>query len=300
MTTISTASDQDVAFIGDKEGFVSRTYRDSGGVLTIGFGFTMGSKVFASYWLQTRGHALRMGDTMTRAEGNKLLKALLNEEYGAAVARKVKPTVQHIFGGATSAAFNMGIGGLDWKWGKALAQGLIKEAAALLRVTAITAGGRRLSGLVKRRAAEAHLIETGEYLISPTSTPASQSLDVEAVREYQQQLKTLGYYTGDVDGSRGPLTKGAVENFQRANGLKVDGVVGPATRATLIRALEDKLRNASSSGGGLAIGTGSTALPIETSPLSIVLLATAAFIIIALGFWLWSNRGRFTGVRTPA
>jgi lysozyme len=303
MTVISKASDQGVVFLLDKEGVVTRAYRDSGGVITIGGGFTMGSKIFASYWLETRGHALRMGDTITVAETRKLIKLMANEEYGAAVARKIKPTVQHVFDGSMSAAFNFGIGGLDWQWGKALARGAIKVGADLLRTTAVTAGGRRLSGLVRRRAAEANLIETGYYGTLSGAPVSSQSTTVEDVRAYQTQLRDLGYYKGDIDGNPGKLTKGAVENFQRANGLKVDGIVGPATRATLIRALEAKLRTTSAGGGGLAIGTGSSAVPSETlqvSPLSIVLIATAAFIVISLGFWLWSNRGRFTGVRTPS
>lgn len=45
----------------------------------------------------------------------------------------------------------------------------------------------------------------------------------------QKGLKSLGFYDGDVDGLFGTLTKRAVIDFQRANGLEVDGSVGPAT-----------------------------------------------------------------------
>ncbi|GGB51073.1 hypothetical protein GCM10011316_23930 [Roseibium aquae] len=43
-------SDQGVAFIAAHEGFVSRAYRDPAGVITIGYGFTMGSRIFSEWW----------------------------------------------------------------------------------------------------------------------------------------------------------------------------------------------------------------------------------------------------------
>ena len=55
----------------------------------------------------------------------------------------------------------------------------------------------------------------------------------DAVAALQRQLKTLGYYSGTVTGSFGTLTKQAVMDFQRANGLSADGVVGSATRNRL-------------------------------------------------------------------
>ncbi len=49
------------------------------------------------------------------------------------------------------------------------------------------------------------------------------------VREIQTALKNAGFYTGMIDGKRGPLTKKAIEDFQRANNLGVDGKVGIKT-----------------------------------------------------------------------
>jgi peptidoglycan hydrolase-like protein with peptidoglycan-binding domain len=51
--------------------------------------------------------------------------------------------------------------------------------------------------------------------------------------EIQTALKNAGYYTGLIDGKIGPLTKKAIEDFQRANNLQVDGKVGPKTWALL-------------------------------------------------------------------
>jgi hypothetical protein len=49
-----------------------------------------------------------------------------------------------------------------------------------------------------------------------------------AVRELQQLLNSLGF-TCAVDGGFGPNTTSAVERFQEAHGLRVDGKVGPDT-----------------------------------------------------------------------
>jgi len=51
--------------------------------------------------------------------------------------------------------------------------------------------------------------------------------------EIQTALKNAGFYTGKVDGKVGAKTKAAVEEFQKANGLKVDGKVGPKTWQSL-------------------------------------------------------------------
>lgn len=54
-----------------------------------------------------------------------------------------------------------------------------------------------------------------------------------AVTELQRALARDGFDPGAVDGKFGPATERAVRAFQRANGLDVDGVVGPRTRAAL-------------------------------------------------------------------
>lgn len=47
--------------------------------------------------------------------------------------------------------------------------------------------------------------------------------------EIQTALKNAGFYTGEIDGKIGPMTKKAIEEFQKTGGLKVDGKVGPQT-----------------------------------------------------------------------
>ena len=53
------------------------------------------------------------------------------------------------------------------------------------------------------------------------------------VSQLQQKLKTWGYYSGEVDGVYGSGTERAVREFQKDNGLTVDGRAGPATLRAL-------------------------------------------------------------------
>lgn len=55
----------------------------------------------------------------------------------------------------------------------------------------------------------------------------------EDVRTCQLRLNKHGH-TCDVDGQFGPATEACVRDFQRASGLVVDGVVGPASWAALL------------------------------------------------------------------
>jgi len=51
--------------------------------------------------------------------------------------------------------------------------------------------------------------------------------------EIQTALRNAGYYSAAVDGKIGPLTKKAIEDFQKANGLEIDGKVGLKTWVAL-------------------------------------------------------------------
>ena len=71
----------------------------------------------------------------------------------------------------------------------------------------------------------------------------------DAVRTLQQNLKTLGYYDGSVTGNFGRLTKEAVYNFQKRNGLTRDGV------AKTLSSISGKLSGNSSSGNSSSSGS---------------------------------------------
>ncbi|MBR3961139.1 MAG: spore cortex-lytic enzyme [Clostridia bacterium] len=53
------------------------------------------------------------------------------------------------------------------------------------------------------------------------------------VTEIQRELSSRGYYNGSIDGIYGKLTENAVRLFQKANGLKVDGIAGTQTLSAL-------------------------------------------------------------------
>lgn len=53
------------------------------------------------------------------------------------------------------------------------------------------------------------------------------------VATLQRNLSTAGYYKGPLTGFYGSLTQDAVSSFQRANGIKPDGIAGSTTLAAL-------------------------------------------------------------------
>ena len=55
----------------------------------------------------------------------------------------------------------------------------------------------------------------------------------EDVKTLQGRLHDLGYYTDEIDGQFGATTKAAVTEFQQANGLDADGMVGSETKTLL-------------------------------------------------------------------
>lgn len=53
------------------------------------------------------------------------------------------------------------------------------------------------------------------------------------VVSFQQRLHELGFYTGNIDGTFGPVSHDAAVEYQRSTGLTPDGVVGPETLSSL-------------------------------------------------------------------
>jgi peptidoglycan hydrolase-like protein with peptidoglycan-binding domain len=54
-----------------------------------------------------------------------------------------------------------------------------------------------------------------------------------AVRESQERLRALGFYSGPIDGLPGPETSGAIESYQKSRGLGATGQVDLATLRAL-------------------------------------------------------------------
>ena len=74
---------------------------------------------------------------------------------------------------------------------------------------------------------------------------AVAEITTSETRLVQQRLKNWGYYTGSVDGIYGSKTRSAVTKFQRVNGLKVDGIVGPETAAAIGFSIQNDSASAS-------------------------------------------------------
>ena len=118
-------------------------------------------------------------------------------------------------------------------WATALAAcavALVLFTAALLPGVALAAAGHNASSGTHHPV----LLAAGSGYQTPSG----------AVRSLQAKLTTDGFSPGPVDGRFGPLTRAAVARFQRADGLAVDGIVGPHTRHGL-------------AAGGLLPGAGS-------------------------------------------
>ncbi len=73
--------------------------------------------------------------------------------------------------------------------------------------------------------------------MTTTLTEITETVTSTAVltrdKQIQTALRNAGLYSGNIDGKIGPKTKSAIEEFQKANGLKVDGKVGPQTWAAM-------------------------------------------------------------------
>lgn len=68
-----------------------------------------------------------------------------------------------------------------------------------------------------------------------------------AVVPMQRRLKSLGYYSGNIDGYFGSQTYRAVRNFQSRNGLSVTGVADPYTQEVLYSSYAKKASGSSGS-----------------------------------------------------
>ena len=79
------------------------------------------------------------------------------------------------------------------------------------------------------------LLVTIDPANAPTATPLILKMGVagDEVTRLQTQLKTLGYYTGEVDGQYGQGTALAVKLFQDQQGLIADGLAGSDTLTSL-------------------------------------------------------------------
>jgi hypothetical protein len=97
--------------------------------------------------------------------------------------------------------------------------------------------------------------------MSPTTTTTKGSLTAAGIRTMQEDLRTVGCYTGAIDGVVGPMTTEAIRSFQAASHLSVDGVYGPNTEGLLTAAAKAGARVCSST----SPSTTTTTAPVTTT-----------------------------------
>ncbi|WP_273851730.1 peptidoglycan-binding protein [Guptibacillus spartinae] len=91
---------------------------------------------------------------------------------------------------------------------------------------------------------------------SGSTSDLSVGMRGSAVTDLQTKLKAKGYYTYTVDGIFGQITKTAVQNFQKANGLSQTGVADSKTLSVLAES-SDTAKPATS---GLTVGSRGSAV----------------------------------------
>ena len=105
-----------------------------------------------------------------------------------------------------------------------------------------------------------YLFESASKTKSSSVKTASDTKHVIGIKDIQAALKTLGYYTGKVDGVTGSNTENAIMKFQKANKLTADGVVGNGTAKLLLAAADKTSKSTSVSSNALSIKEIQTAL----------------------------------------
>lgn len=224
---VTTLSDDGDAVLVEVEGDVLRAYRDIGGTWSIGTGLTAASGVVKP----------KAGMVITREESKRLRRLSLARNYEPRVAKALPTTKQNVFDGGVLFDFNTGAISRA-TWVGLFLQGLVQKAKASF-FSWNKVKGNEVKGLTTRRGREWNIIEFANYALG-ASAPAS----VSPFSDYAQDFKAFGY-----DIAAGAVA--TVSAFQRDQKLTVDGVIGPATRATIARVKAARAANNATAGGAV-------------------------------------------------
>ena len=146
-------------FVAGWEGFSAKPYRDSVGVLTIGYGTTLADH--------------EIPDRISRRKARRWLREALNGKYLAPIRELGLELRQHEIDALASAAYNLGPGLIADPAFSTLARrlrsGEARTYAGRRRIYREEipkwdrAGGSQLAGLTARRAAEVRLANHADY-----------------------------------------------------------------------------------------------------------------------------------------
>ncbi len=144
-------SEQGIKFITNFEGFRAIPYRDSGGLLTVGYGQRI-----------SEAQGVKMGAGITKEAAHDLLAAYLERECKVLSALPLANLLQHQQDAVISLVYNIGYRSF---LNSTIYQRLTTRAIDLTPWLWFTkdAKGQRLQGLVTRRMAELSLFIYGQY-----------------------------------------------------------------------------------------------------------------------------------------
>lgn len=213
------------------EGWSATLYEDVADNATIGYGHLVHAGPITA-----ADRSGPYGKGITKQQGLALLKQDVESKAQAVRSCVTVKLNQGQFDALVSFAYNVGAGNLR-------SSTLLKKlnagdyaGAANEFANWTKAGGKVLTGLQRRRAAEAAMFR-GQGSPPPPPPPPprnwppkrtlQQGSQGPDVAELQKRLRIAA------DGSFGPKTKAAVVAFQRSKRLTADGIVGPRTVAAL-------------------------------------------------------------------
>lgn len=310
---MQTTSDKGLNVIRSFEGRALRAYQDAVGVWTIGYGNTN----YDTNAVAKLGKIGR-GLTITAEQAEALFVESIRKQYEPSVRKRLAPLpncTQGTFDAGVSFHYNTGkIGPATWP------TALIQGKYDLARTSILSwnkAKGKVLNGLTRRRKREWDMISKGDY--GPEGSSGPLDLDTkkqlpppasglstaftnhpgllvqgdigDRVKEVNGYLVQLGKLPAGFAKSAvfGKETYEAVRAFQKTHvDLTVDGKVGPATFASLLRDIDmrgsaKKTTTATAAvgviGGGLA-AAGSVAL--NTALIAAGLVGSAGLIYLVV------------------
>ncbi len=140
------ASENGIALICEYEGFSATVYRDAAGLPTIGY-----------------GHLIRAGECFSQRLSEVAARALLRQDVAVAERAVAKfitaPLTQNQCDALVSFTFNLGAGVLQRSTLRRVLNRGEYDAVPAQLMRYVWAGGRKLPGLIRRRAAEVELFD---------------------------------------------------------------------------------------------------------------------------------------------